>query len=76
MLAFLSNLGGLDTIVILVVAFLVFGKRLPEIMRGLGSSLSQFKAGMNEAPAPVSIPVAAPIMVAQAQPIAATKQMP
>ena len=27
---------------------LVFGKRLPEVMRGLGKSMNEFKKGMNE----------------------------
>lgn len=38
-------------LVILLVALLLFGRRLPEIMRGLGSSVKEFKKGMEE-PAP------------------------
>jgi sec-independent protein translocase protein TatA len=33
-------------IILLVIGFLVFGKRLPEIGRSLGSGLKEFKKGM------------------------------
>jgi len=41
--------GGWEWIVILVVALLLFGKRLPEVARSLGKSLSSFKKGLREA---------------------------
>lgn len=42
------GLGTTELIVILVIALLIFGKRLPEVMRGLGRSMNEFKRGMNE----------------------------
>jgi len=40
---------GYEWLVILVVALLIFGKRLPEIARSAGKSLSEFKKGISEA---------------------------
>ena len=38
---------GIHWIIILVVALLLFGRRLPEIMKGLGGSIREFKKGMD-----------------------------
>ncbi len=46
---FLGNLGITEIIVIAFVVLLLFGgKKIPELMRGLGKGVSSFKQGMNE----------------------------
>ena len=40
--------GPFEIIAILVVALLLFGRRLPEIARSMGKSLIEFKKGMKE----------------------------
>jgi len=40
--------GPMEMVVILVVAVLLFGKRLPEIARGMGKSVTEFKKGLHE----------------------------
>jgi len=49
MLAFLQNIGFPELLVILLIVLLLFGaKRLPEIARGLGKSIQEFKKGVKE----------------------------
>ncbi len=45
-LAFISMPGGIEWIVIGLVALLLFGKRLPGVARSLGQALHEFKSGL------------------------------
>ena len=41
--------GPFEMTVILVVAVLIFGRRLPDIARSVGKSITEFKKGIHEA---------------------------
>lgn len=45
-LALIPNLGPMEIIAILVIALLLFGKRLPEVGRSLGKGIVEFKKGI------------------------------
>ena len=47
-LLFIGNLGASEIIVIALVVLLLFGgKKIPELMKGLGKGVRSFKEGMN-----------------------------
>lgn len=54
------GIGSWEWLIILLVALLLFGRRLPDIMRGLGSSVKEFKKGMDDVQAPSATPPPAP----------------
>lgn len=48
--AFIGNLRGWEWLIIFLVILLLFGgKKIPELMRGVGKGLHAFKQGMKEA---------------------------
>ena len=48
MLGQLSMPSGWEWIVILIVALLLFGNRLPSVMHSMGRGIAEFKKGMRE----------------------------
>ena len=47
-LLFIGNLGAGEIIVIALIVLLLFGgKKIPELMKGLGKGVRSFKEGMN-----------------------------
>lgn len=40
--------GVVELVIVCLVVLLLFGKRLPSVMRSLGSSIVEFKKGANE----------------------------
>lgn len=48
-LSLLGNLGTTELIIIVFVVLLLFGgKKIPELMKGLGKGVRSFKQGMND----------------------------
>lgn len=58
---FLGNFRGWEIIIIVLVILLLFGgKKIPELMRGLGKGVHSFKKGMQEAKAELEKPLDEP----------------
>lgn len=48
-LLLIGGLGGSELIIILIIVLLLFGgKKIPELMRGVGKGISGFKKGLND----------------------------
>ncbi|MCR5433227.1 MAG: twin-arginine translocase TatA/TatE family subunit [Bacteroidaceae bacterium] len=48
-LMFIGNLGTGEIIIIALIVLLLFGgKKIPELMKGIGKGVKSFKDGMNE----------------------------
>jgi len=45
--AFLPNLGPTELVIIAFICLLMFGNRLPSVMRSLGKSVTEFKKGIS-----------------------------
>lgn len=55
---FLGNLRGWEWIIILLVILLLFGgKKIPELMRGLGKGVHSFRKGMQDAKREMEMPL-------------------
>ena len=84
MLNTLAMFGGQDLIIVMVVVLVLFGgKKIPELMRGVGQGMGELKKGMeegqrqvheaihhNDTPQPVVEPTPAPSVAAANPPVA------
>lgn len=48
MLALFGSLGGWEILVIALVVLLLFGTRIPSVMRSLGKGVVEFKKGLSD----------------------------
>lgn len=58
MILAIFNLGTGEIVVIVVIVLLLFGgKKIPELMKGLGKGVKSFKQGMNEVEDEIKKPI-------------------
>ena len=58
---FLGNIRGFQLIIIILVILLLFGgKKIPELMRGLGKGVHSFRQGLQEAKDEMNKPIEKP----------------
>lgn len=46
-LALFGNIGWQELLIVLIIALILFGSRLPEVARSMGKSVVEFKKGLN-----------------------------
>ena len=74
-LASLFNLGGFDTVLIILVVMLLFGaKRLPGLARGISQSIREFGRGKEEPAAPEPVEPPPPLAPAETMPVATRRR--
>ncbi len=57
-LLFLGSIGWQEIVIIALVVLLLFGgKKIPELMRGIGSGVRSFKEGLNDVKSEVETPL-------------------
>lgn len=66
---------GFEWVIIGIIALLIFGPKLPSIMRSIGGSMKEFKKGMDEGPEKPAAPPAPPAAPPQ-PPVPPTNQQP
>jgi sec-independent protein translocase protein TatA len=53
MFAFIGMPGPMEMVVVLIIAVLLFGKRLPGVAKSFGQSITEFKKGIKDIEEPV-----------------------
>lgn len=57
-LLFLNNLGMGEIVIIALIVLLLFGgKKIPELMRGIGKGVRSFKEGINDVKEEINKPI-------------------